>query len=826
MGVVGINAAIGFFTERHAEDTINALSKITPRHTRVLRQGHIEEILHRDVVVGDILLLTPGDFIAADARLLKDNRLTLDESALTGESMPVSKTTEFIAKPDTPLADRRNMVYMGTMVTGGNALAVVVATGRQTQLGQIQSMVGETQAPETPMQRQLDQMGFQLGILSGAICAGVFGVGLLRGLGWLQMLKGSISLAVAAVPEGLPTVATTTLALGIRDMRNKRVAIRHLDAVETLGAVQVLCLDKTGTLTINRMTVVAIYVAQKRLVVANKQFYADGQKIDGLSHDELLHLLQIVTLCSESDLNGKADEQTVTGTPTENALIEAALAAGVDVHAVRSNFPRRHIRHRAEDRPFMSTIHGTPEGQKLLAMKGSPAEVLAHCTTVLQDGELVPLDDDLRDALRQENTRMAGDALRVLGVAYTVVDGRDKIDPDRLIWLGLVGMTDPLRPGMTELMQVFHSAGIHTVMITGDQSATAYAVGKQLRLSGDQPLQLLDSAKLDKLDPELLKGLIPKVHVFARVSPAHKLEIVQAIQRAGNVVAMTGDGINDGPALKAADIGVAMGGADSDVARSVADVVLEDDNLQTMSVAVQQGRATYNDIRKALHYLLATNLSEIEIMLMSISLGLGQPLNPMQLLWINLISDIFPALALSMEPAEPDLMDRPPRESKEHIIRRQDLRKMARESAVITTGSLASYLYALNRYGRGPQANTLAFHSLTLAQLVHAISCRSDTHSIFSKGKLPRNPYLNWAIGGSLAVQLLAMLVPGVRGLLGITRMGGLDTLVAVAGAIGPMLINEASKHISKNGMPRRLPSSTAGLDNPEETTTIEETPT
>jgi Ca2+-transporting ATPase len=448
-------------------------------------------------------------------------------------------------------------------------------------------------------------------------------------------------------------------------------------------------------------------------------------------------------------------------------------------------------------------VHELPDGKQLVAVKGSPAEVLAMCTTCIRGGTRYLLDDAARSAILLENERMAGDALRVLGVAYAEVDIDHVAILQDLVWLGLIGMTDPIREGMEELIQLFHRAGIKTVMITGDQSATAYAIGRQLRLSGDEPLQILDSTRLEKIDPALMAGLVEKVNVFARVSPAHKLEIVQALQQAGNVVAMTGDGINDGPALKAAEIGVAMGGTGSEVAHSVSDVVLEDDNLQTMVIAVRQGRTIYGNIRKALHFLLATNFTEIEVMLAGVAVGQGQALNPMQLLWINLISDIFPGLALSLEPPEPDILERPPRDPSEPIIRATDLKRMAVESGVISAGTLAGYGYGLMRYGPGAQAGTVAFTTLTFGQLLHAISCRSDTHSIFSAAGRPSNPYLNTAMGVSLGVQVLAAVVPGLRSLLGTTPLGLVDALVVGAGATLPLLVNEATKSIESHALVR-----------------------
>ena len=793
VGVVLINAAIGFGTERQAERTIQALTRFTPRTCMVLRDGRARALPLSNVVPGDIVKLTPGSYVPADLRLFKANRLSLDESALTGESLPVRKDAVWVAAIDTALGDRSNMAYMGTMVTGGSGSGVVVGIADDTELGRIQAMVGAARAPQTPMERQLAVLAGRLAVLSGAVCVGVFAFGLLRGYGLMTMLRGAISLAVAAVPEGLPAVATTTLALGIRNMRQHQVAVRHLDAVETLGSVQVICLDKTGTLTVNRMTVVAVYVGLGEVTLREGCFFRDGQRIAAASGTALRRLLEIAVLCNESQLKD-GDVGGFEGSPTEVALVQAALDAGVDVPALRDAYPRLKVRYRAEERPYMRTVHRQTDGAYRVAMKGSPPALLAMCRYYAVEGEIRELDDAIRSRLQQQNERMAGDALRVLAVAYrTMADVADDAEAG-LIWLGLVGMADPLRPGMAELIAQFHRAGIKTVMITGDQSATAYSIGRQLNLSAGEPLQILDSSRLDKVPPALLAGVVKNVHVFARVSPAHKLQIVQALQEAGQVVAMTGDGINDGPALKAADIGVAMGSSGADVARSVADVVLENDNLNTMVDAISQGRTIYSNIRKTLHFLLATNFTEIEVMLAGMMLGLGQPLNPMQLLWINLISDIFPGLALSMEPAESGVLTRPPRASGETVIDRRRLLRMAMESGVITAGAMASYGYAVARYGVGPRAGTHAFTTLTLAQLLHGISCRSERRGLFNPGQRPSNPALKWALAGSFAAQGIAAFTPGIRGILGVTPVSPVDSLVIGAAAALPLLVNESTK--------------------------------
>ena len=796
LGVVLINAVIGFITERQAEKTISSLAETGVREVTALRDGMPSEILVETIVPGDILLLTPGTFISADLRLLQSHRLSVDESALTGESLPVPKDHKFRAQEETPLADRHNMAYMGTHVTGGNGRGVVIATARATELGQIQTMVGEAEAPETPMQKQLDKMGTTLALLSGAVCAGVFGVGVLRGYGWLEMLKASVSLAVAAVPEGLPAVATTTLAMGIAEMRRHNVAIRHLDAVETLGSVQVFCMDKTGTLTKNRMAVVAVSTGQSTFAIDEQRFTNDGNLIEPTDCEELMQLMQVVSLCSETRINGTSEAYELEGSPTESALVDLALTAGIDVIALRLAHPRLHTRFRAEERPYMSTLHPQQEnGKYLLAVKGSPAEVLAICNHQIVDGKYIRLSDEAREAILAQNEKMAGKALRVLGVAKRELEeDRMPAKTDQLVWLGLAGMADPMRSGMDELIAQYHRAGIETIMITGDQSATAQAIGEQLGLSQGRALKVLESSHLDEMDPELLAGLVKNVHVFARVSPAHKLKIVRALQDAGYVVAMTGDGINDGPALKASDIGVAMGGSGTNVARDVSDVVLEDDNLHTMTTAVRQGRTIYNNIRKMIHFMISTNLTEIEVMLIGIAAGWGQPMNPMQLLWINLVTDIFPGLALSLEPSEKDIMARGPRNPQEAIISADDLKRMLFESATIGLGTMGAYLYGVRNHGAGPSAATLAFNTLTFNELAHALSSRSKYRHIFGGQKLPPNPHLTRAIIGMIGLQVLVSIVPGARRLLGTTPLGIGDLAAIAGGVLLPLIINESTK--------------------------------
>ncbi|MFY9940852.1 MAG: HAD-IC family P-type ATPase [Desulfobacterales bacterium] len=795
MGVVAANAAIGYATEKEADKTIHSLKKLVRPMAEVMRAGEPLTLAVEEIVAGDVVLLKPGAYVAADCRIVKAVNLSIDESMLTGESMPVYKSARTLGGGEIPLADRRNMAFMGTVVTGGQGLAVVVATGSATQIGQLQLLLQHTRAPETPIERQLGRMGDQLVVVCCAVCGVVFLIGFLRGYGFLAMLRMSISLAASAVPEGLPAAATINFAMGITRMREHRVLIRHLQAVETIGAVQTICLDKTGTITRNQMQVQQVMIDGVSTAVDHGRPIQGAGLQAAAAADTLSHLLHACALCNEVKVNGsQADGRpALFGSATEKALVELAAGAGLDVAALKRRFRLLAVNHRSESRLFMSTLHRVDEKERILFMKGSPPEVLALCTSQVRDGRRVPLADADRARIDQENERMASAALRVLGFAFKRNPAGAE-DESGLTWLGLAAMADPIRSGARGMIAMFHRAGVETVMITGDQSPTAYAVAEELDLSGGQPLTILDSTELSRLEPEALAALAKQVHVYARVSPAHKLQIVEALRAAGRTVAMTGDGINDGPALKAADIGIAMGRSGTDIARDVADVVLEEDNLEILALALQDGRTTYGNIRKAVHFFLVTNLSEILLMFSSLALGVGAPLNVMQLLWINIISDIFPGLALSMEAPEPDVMTRPPRDPRAPLFSAGDFKTILGQSAGITGGALAAFAYGAARYGIGASAGTMAFQTLTIGQLLHATSSRSEHTGLFSRTPLPPNPHLKWAIGGSLALQALTFFVPPLRGFLGLTALRPADLAVVAVTSSLPLLVNEYLK--------------------------------
>ncbi len=815
MVVVLINAVIGFATESQSERIIHSLKHLSQPSAQVIRGGTPIHIDAQEVVPGDVLILKPGSYVAADARLIQVERLSIDESALTGESLPISKTSDRLTEVAVSLGDRTNMVYKGTLVTGGQGFAVVVATGNSTEMGHIQTLVEATPPLQTPMERQLNQVGSLLVFVSSAVCLVIFALGLLRGYGLWQMLQTSIALAVAAVPEGLPAIATTTLALGILAMRRQNVLIRRLEAVEALGSVQFLCLDKTGTLTENMMSVAEVITDHKTFQIH------DGRWMMGNTETQpslafLQLLLQVLVLCNETEINGANKVESLAGTSTEKALIELAIQSGANVPELRRSFPRLTIQHRSGEHNYMMTLHSAPKtispeiygikrdssapchktaAQQFIAVKGNPDEVLMLCQSQLKAGQVVALTHPDRQSIIEANRQMAGQALRVLGAAYRCREGVEPLTAsNNLVWLGLVGMRDPVRQGVDQSIQELHQAGVQTVMLTGDQHPTAFAVGQALNLSHDQPLQILDADPFMDFASRDFNLDWQTIHGFARISPTHKLQIVQALQQTGRVVAMTGDGINDAPALKAADIGIAMGHGGTDVAREVADVVLADDNLATLIAAISQGRTIYSNIRKAIHFLLSTNLSEILVMLLATGAALGQPLNALQLLWLNLVTDIFPGLALALEPPEVGILEQPPRNPKEALLRTVDLKRIGFEAVVISVSALAIYSYALRQYGLGSHATTLGFLGLTSAQLLHALSCRSSTQGIFNPEPLPPNRYLATALGVSFGLQLLVLMIPGLRLLLNITPISGEDSFWILISAVLPLIVNEATK--------------------------------
>ena len=801
-GVLVANALIGAATERSGQKAIAALRRSTPITARVKRDGETLVADAEALVPGDTILLLPGDPVPADARLWEAHRLQTEESTLTGESRPVAKTLE-PAQLKAALADRQGMIYRGTTVVGGHGTAIVVASGARTAAGELHLLAAEATAPPTPLKRDLARIGRQLVFASTTASLLVMGLALVRGTPLAQALSTAVALGVAALPEGLPTTATTVLALSSGRMRRKGTLIRSLRAAEALGSITVVCADKTGTITENRMSVGEIRVDGERIHVTGPALspsgglLVDGRPIQRSDDPTLEELLKIGVLCSDAEIVGRqADEIRVDGSPTEGALLVAAMKSGLEADELRRSYPRIDRRDRGDGRRYMITVHRGPGGLVALS-KGAPDELLEICDKALIHGEAVPLDNSRRAILRQRNAEMAGRAMRVLAFGQRQLPEQygDADLSNGFTWCGLAGLTDPIRVSAPMAVQALRRAGIRTVMITGDQAATASAVARQLGLEKGNPIHVLEAGDPAQMDPEVLKGLVGNVEVFARTPPQMKLNIVRALQANGEVAAMTGDGVNDAPALRAADVGVAMGQRGTELAREISDVVLSTDDFSLMVDAVEEGRLVRANVRRVLHYLLATNGAEVWTVATAVALGFPAPLTPGQLLWLNLISDLAPAVGLAMEPRDPDLMSQPPMVPREPIISNSLRRRILAESAVLSSGSAASYGIGILRHGRSPIAQSMAFWSLALADLLHVALARAGTHPALSYERSLSRP-LVLSVGISALLQVGVFMLPPLRSLLRTAPLGLVDGLVSLGGALIPIAAIEVLRSI------------------------------
>ncbi len=787
VAVIGGNATIGFATESGSERIIRSMTAPQSNLVPVLRSGNGTLARQEDIVPGDILLLKPNVVVAADARLVSSEQLVANEALLTGESEPVEKVAEVICSPGTPLADRRNLVHKGSFIVSGAGRAVVVASGARTEVGRIDLETRAIDTPRTPLERDLDNLGSKLALVSLAACGAFFLTGFLGGRPFLSMLKSAVALAVAAVPEGLPVTATTTLALGLGELRRKGVIVRRLEAVEGLGSMQVVCFDKTGTLTENRMRLEQLHAGQTSTL-----FDARDRDRNATLPQEIRRMLEIAVLCSEVEFERRADRVVPKGSSTEAALAQGALDHGIDPFALRQRWRLTSISYRSETDRFMRSVHDSRAGRRLVAVKGDPAQILSMCQSVMpQRGQVRRLAPEDRRRIQGANDELAGRGLRVLGFASAERQGDGGLD-DELVWLGAAALKDPVAPEVKSLIARLRAAGIRPIMITGDQAATAHAVAAEIGLNGDQPLRVLESQDLERLRPDLLAAIARSTDVFARVPPSRKLRIVKALQSSGLVVGMSGDGFNDAPALRAADIAIAVGRDSATAARDVADIIVDGQGLGAIADGVEQGRAILSNIRKAVHYLISTNFSEI-IVLVAESLIAGDQLEtPLELLWLNLVTDILPALGLAFEPPEPDIMSRPPRSPKEPLLTMSDLRHGALESAIIAGGVLGAHSYGLVRYGPGPQTRSITFLSLVTAQLLHALACRHDRFEPLGGRALFGNSTLNAALAGATGLQTLAFASPTLRRLLGIAPPSLVDLVVAGGAGLASFAANEA----------------------------------
>jgi len=771
-----LNATIGFLAEWRARVSLGRLRALAVPHATVRRDGQLARISAEELVPGDVVVLEAGAAVPADARLLRSAALQVDESALTGESAAVWKDALARPAPDAPLAERANVVHLGTAVLAGSGLGLVTATGPRTELGRIGRLVGSTGSRATPLERQVEALGRRLIVLALGICAVVGLAGILHGEPIWLMLETAVSLAVAAVPEGLPAVLTLALAAGLWRLAGRGALVRRLAAVETLGSTTVICADKTGTMTENQMTVTTVALDGRRIQVGGGGRSVAGSFTDGhdvlapLGDPHLTLVLVAAALCNDASLRPAVDGLHLLGDPTEAALLVAATKAGLDPAELARAWPRRRAIPFDPTRRMMVTFHLMPgsasrDGTPVLLAKGAPGVILELANRLHTADGPVALSDADRARLLEQNRALAAEGLRVLAVAWRPVEAIETGAAEDLVFLGFVGLVDPVRPGVKDAIATCREAGIRTVMLTGDQQLTAETVGRQL-------------------------GLAPEA-IRSRVSPEGKLDLVTELQARGEIVAMTGDGVNDAPALVRADIGVAMGRHGTDVARESADLVLTDDNFATIVEAVREGRVIRANLGKVIHFLFSCNLSEILTIFVAILLGYPSPLLPLQILWVNLVTDILPALALIRDPADPEIMERPPLDPTEALITWRFGARIVGEGALLAAGVLSIYLWAACTGGPGAQAGTMAFMALVLIHPFQAMSCRS---SRLSWWQLPPNPWVPLSLIALLALQWMAVEREPLARLLGTTPLSGADWLVLALGVLWPVAVLEALK--------------------------------
>jgi len=803
-------AVLGFFEEYRAEKALEALKKMTAPTATVLRDGKEVQIQTSEVVPGDILLLYTGDKVPADARLIEAVNMKTDEAPLTGESTPVNKNVKPLPE-DTPVSDRRNMVFTGTVVVYGRGKAVVTSTGMNTEFGKIAKMVQTVEEEETPLEKRMAHVGKWLGILSVAVCLFVAVFGIIRGRAILDMILWGISLAVAAVPEALPAVVTGALAVGMYRMAKENAIVRRLPAVETLGCTSIICSDKTGTMTKGEMTVERIYVNGKAVKVTGVGYEPQGdflyedKKLDPAKEKELQMLLKAAVLCNDSKLEKTEGRWTVKGDPTEGALVVAAAKAGLWKEEVEKKEPRINEIPFSSERKRMTTVHESGE-KKIAYMKGAPEIVLERCTKVYMNGKARRLTSEIRKQILAINEAMAVQALRNLGFAYKELPesktSLSEEEEEGFVFLGIMGMIDPPREEVKDAIYMCRKAGIKVVMVTGDHKLTAVAVAKELNLIGEKENEegrVLTGAELDKLSDEEFEKIVENVVIYARVSPEHKVRIVKALRKKGYICAMTGDGVNDAPALKMADIGVAMGITGTEVTKEASDMVLTDDNFATIVRAVKEGREIYDNIKKYLTYLLRCNIMEILVlfiaMMFSREAESAIALTTIQILWVNLTTDGLPAIALGVDPGDPDLMERKPRNPKESIFTTDVKIYLSAVPILMTILLLGTYFYTLYNYNL-MEARTQLFTSIVLMELANAICARSLKYTVFKVGVF-KNKFLWVAILSSLAMQLAVLYIPGVQGLFDVTYPDAFDWIVAITSTLIVFFSIETGKYIA-----------------------------
>ena len=790
ISIVVLNAIMGLIQEAKAEKSLEALKNMAAPVAKVRRNGRIHTIKGTEVVPGDIVLLEAGNFVPADCRLTKSYNLKIEESSLTGETEPVSKDSTILLDEKTPIGDTLNMAFATTLVVNGHGEGIVTDIGMNTKVGKIAKMIINNESPETPIQKKLGEVGKTLGIGCLIICGIIFIIGLIKNIPPIEMFMTSVGLAVAAIPEGLPAIVTIMLSIGVTKMAKKNTIIRKLPAVETLGSSSIICSDKTGTLTQNKMKVKKVMDIKGDALDFQKNF-----------------ILELGTMCT--------DVEQEVGEATELAIVNAAKEQGKYKERLYQRFNRINDIPFDSKRKMMSTIHSNNTEYKeedsniekilgednkfLIITKGAPDVLLKHCSKYFLNGQVYSLDNNSRSNIEKLNNRMADNALRVIAVAYSVLPRlptriESSTIEKNLILVGLIGMIDPPREGVKESVELCRKAGIKTVMITGDHIATAKAIAKELGILKNKELAITGN-ELDEMSNKELEKNITNYSVFARVSPEHKVRIVEAFQKSGAVVAMTGDGVNDAPALKKADIGIAMGKNGTDVAKNASDMILTDDNFVTIVEAVKQGRNIFENIKKSVHFLIATNIGEIVTIFMGLLLGVEAPLLAIQLLWINLITDSLPAIALGLEPPEKKIMNKKPRDSKKGIFSDGLWEKILVEGTMIGMLTLLAFMIG-NKLYNIEIARSMAFISLGMLELVHSFNVKSD-ESIFTSG-LFENKYLIGAFILGIILQILVVMIPGIANIFKLVPLSGMQWIYCIGISILPIVIIEAQKKLNE----------------------------
>ena len=774
IAIVIFNAIMGLVQEEKAEKSIEALKKMTPQLAKVIRERKIEQINAEELVPGDIIILEAGNNVPADCRIIESINLKIEESSLTGETEPVEKTENVIISKDASIGDMLNLAFMATVVVNGHGKAIVTETGMNTKVGKIANMMIKNEAPETPIQKRLAEVGKTLGIACLIICLAIFLIGILKKIEPIEMFMTSVGLAVAAIPEGLPAIVTIMLSIGVTKMARKNSIIRKLPAVETLGSSSVICSDKTGTLTQNKMEVVKIESEDSNFTI------------------------ELAAMCTDCNITYKQGRTEAEGEPTEVAIVKAGLKRNINKDELYEGMKRITDIPFDSNRKMMTTIHKVGTKYRVIT-KGAPDVLLNKCTKIYKNGRAAYIKNSDINKITNTNEKMANEALRVIAVSYVDLDVLpNKITEDtierELIFVGLIGMIDPPREGVKEAVRTCNKAGIKTVMITGDHLATAKAIAKDLGILkiGEKSIT---GAELDKISQKELERDIANYSVFARVTPEHKVRIVKAWQSTGAVVAMTGDGVNDSPALKNADIGIAMGKNGTDVAKNAADMILTDDNFVTIVEAVKQGRNIYDNIKKAVHFLIATNIGEIVTIFMGLVLGLKAPLLAIQLLWINLVTDSIPAIALGLEPAETGIMQRKPRDSRKGLFADGLWSKIILEGIMIGMLTLFAFSLGNNMYNL-EVGRTMAFVSLGLLELIHCFNIKSE-QSIFKIGIFDNKYLIGSFILGTL-IQVIVVLVPIFANIFSLVPLNSTQWIYTIAISILPIPIMELQKKLNE----------------------------